>query len=74
MEVMPILQIASPPLAVALWVIYKLIDGRNGGNGGNGQVTERLCLARRSETDARLGAIEDKIDTAITLIKNGGRE
>ncbi len=70
MEVMPILQVASPPLAVALWVIYKLIDGRNG---GNGQVTERLCQARRGETTARLEAIEDKLDTAITLIRNGGK-
>ncbi len=70
MEVMPILQVASPPLAVALWVIYKLIDGHNG---GNNQVTERLCMARRGETAAKLEAIEDKLDTAIELIKNGGK-
>ena len=70
MEVMPILQIASPPLAVALWVIYRLIDGHNG---ANGQVTERLCIARRGETTARLEAIEDKLDITIELIRNGGK-
>ncbi len=78
-ELMPALSVLSPWGAmVALVLIVKLINGRAAGGGKpqepNGQVTERLCLARRSETDARLGAIEDKLDTAITLIKNGGRE
>lgn len=75
MEVIPILQVASPPLAVALWVIFQLIHTRMNGNRKepDGQVTERLCMARRGETAAKLGAIEDKLDTAIELIKNGGK-
>ncbi len=74
-ELMPALSVLSPWGAmVALVLIVKLINGRAGGKPlePNGQVTERLCLARRSETDARLGAIEDKFDSTIQIVRNVG--